>query len=32
MKGGGAGRYEVRVKKEAMVKSEPSAPEGLTKQ
>jgi len=29
---GGAGRYGVRVKKEAAVKSEPSAPEGLTKQ
>ena len=29
---GGVGRYGVRVKKEAAVKSEPSAPEGLTKQ
>ncbi len=29
---GGAGRYGVRVKKEALVKSEPSSPEGLTKQ
>jgi len=29
---GGVGRYGVRVKKEATVKSEPSAPEGLTKQ
>ena len=29
---GGAGRYGVRVKKEANEKSEPNAPEGLTKQ
>jgi peptide/nickel transport system permease protein len=29
---GGVGRYGVRAKKEAAVKSEPSAPEGLTKQ
>ena len=29
---GGAGRYGVRVKKEVTVKSEPRAPEGLTKQ
>jgi len=29
---GGVGRYGVRVKKEAAVKSEPSAPEGLTRQ
>jgi len=29
---GGVGRYGVRVKKEAAVKSEPSASEGLTKQ
>ena len=29
---GGIGRYGVRVKKEAAVKSEPSAPEGLTEQ
>jgi len=29
---GGAGRYGVRVKKEATVKSKPSAPGGLTKQ
>jgi len=29
---GGAGRYGVRVKKGAAVKSEPSAPEGLTEQ
>ncbi len=28
---GGAGRYGVRVKKEALAKSEPSSPEGLTK-
>ncbi|MBA7648745.1 hypothetical protein ES703_56533 [subsurface metagenome] len=28
---GGIGRYGVRAKKEAKVKSEPSAPEGLTK-
>jgi peptide/nickel transport system permease protein len=29
---GGAGRYGVNVKKEANEKSEPKAPEGLTKQ
>jgi len=29
---GGVGRYGVRAKKEAAAKSEPSAPEGLTKQ
>jgi len=29
---GGVGRYGVRAKKEAAKKSEPSAPEGLTKQ
>jgi len=29
---GGVGRYGVRVKKEAVTKSEPNAPEGLTKQ
>ncbi len=28
---GGIGRYGVRVKKEGAVKSEPTAPEGLTK-